>query len=141
MSALPSYYSGSLANQSVLALNYSGWVVNTELIDLDPEAIKDIKMDKMRKDLAAAHHLAAETHPLSYYKEVLQRFQEELIEQEKARAVKAAATPKGKKGKAAASEDEDVEMADASDEQPQTDKKKAKKRKASEPVEVSCSLV
>ncbi|KAK1781119.1 hypothetical protein QBC45DRAFT_78409 [Copromyces sp. CBS 386.78] len=118
-----------------LHTNEFGWVVNTELIELDPEAIKDMKMDKMRKDLAAAHHLAAETHPLSFYKEVLQRFQEELIEQEKARAAKAAATPKGKKSKAAVSEDEDVEMADASDEQPQTDKKKAKKRKAEEPVE------
>lgn len=116
-------------------------MVNTELIELDPEAIKDMKMDKMRKDLAAAYHLAAETHPLSFYKEVLQRFQEELIEQEKARAAKAAATPKGKKSKAAVSEDEDVEMADASDEQPQTDKKKAKKRKAEEPVEVSHSCV
>lgn len=118
---------------------YSGWVVNTELIELDPEAIKDIKMDKMRKDLAAAHRLAAETHPLSYYKDVLQNFQEELLELEKAKAAKAAATPKGKKSKAAVSEDEDVEMADASDEQPQTDKKKAKKRKAEEPVEVSHS--
>jgi len=115
---------------------FSGWVPNTELIDLDPATVLDVKLDKMRKTLQAAHHLAAENHPLSYYKEVLQNYQEELIEQEKAKAAKAA-TPKGKKSKAVTEEDEDVEMEDAPemDETPAKDKK-AKKRKAEGSAEV-----
>jgi len=87
-----------------LHTNEFGWVPNTELIELDPETVLDVKMDKMRKTLQAAHHLAAESHPLSFYKEVLQNYQEELIEQEKAKAAKAA-TPKGKKSKAISDDD------------------------------------
>lgn len=115
----------------------SGWVPNTSLIDLDPATVLDVKLDKMRKTLQAAHQLAAENHPLSYYKEVLQNYQEELIEQEKAKAAKAA-TPKGKKSKAASEDDEDVEMEDAPDaaQTPAKDKK-AKKRKADDSAEVS----
>ncbi len=115
----------------------SGWVPNTELIELDPETVLDVKMDKMRKTLQAAHHLAAESHPLSFYKEVLQNYQEELIEQEKAKAAKAA-TPKGKKSKAISEDDEDIDMEDAPavEETPAKDKK-AKKRKAEESAEVS----
>ncbi len=109
---------------------------NTELIELDPTTVLDVKMDKMRKTLQAAHHLAAESHPLSFYKEVLQNYQEELIEQEKAKAAKAA-TPKGKKSKVVSEDDEDVDMEDAPeiDETPAKDKK-AKKRKAEETAEV-----
>lgn len=111
---------------------------NSDLIDLDPATVLDVKLDKMRKTLQAAHELAAKHHPLSYYKELLQNFQEDLIQQEKAKAAKAA-TPKGKKSKAV-DDDGDVEMADAadSDETPAKDKK-AKKRKAEESAEVSCS--
>lgn len=110
---------------------------NTELIKLDPETVLDVKLDKMRKTLQAAHHLASENHPLSYYKEVLQNYQEELIEQEKAKAAKAA-TPKGKKSKALSEDDDDVDMEDAPDvdETPAKDKK-AKKRKAEDSAEVS----
>ncbi|KAK4237851.1 hypothetical protein C8A03DRAFT_34150 [Achaetomium macrosporum] len=119
-----------------LHTNEFGWVPNTELIELDPATVlQDVKLDKMRKSLQIAHQLAAENHPLSYYKELLQNYQEELIEQEKAKAAKAA-TPKGKKTKAASDEDEDVDMADAPDveETPAKDKK-AKKRKADESAE------
>lgn len=118
-----------------LHTNEFGWVPNTELIKLDPETVLDVKLDKMRKTLQAAHHLASENHPLSYYKEVLQNYQEELIEQEKAKAAKAA-TPKGKKSKAVSDDDDDVEMEDAPevDETPAKDKK-AKKRKAEDSAE------
>ncbi|KAL2143024.1 hypothetical protein VTI28DRAFT_421 [Corynascus sepedonium] len=118
-----------------LHTNEFGWVPNTSLIDLDPATVLDVKLDKMRKTLQAAHQLAAENHPLSYYKEVLQNYQEELIEQEKAKAAKAA-TPKGKKSKAAGEDDEDVEMEDAPDaaQTPAKDKK-AKKRKADDSAE------
>lgn len=110
---------------------------NTDLIDLDPTNVLPEKMDKMRKDLAAAYVLASEHHPLGFYKEVLQQFQEELLEKEKAKAAKAA-TPKTKKKSSAPPEDEDVDMedADAGSETPAKDKK-AKKRKAEEAAEVS----
>ncbi|KAL2256827.1 hypothetical protein VTK26DRAFT_1062 [Humicola hyalothermophila] len=118
-----------------LHTNEFGWVPNSELIDLDPATVLDVKLDKMKKSLQAAHQLAAENHPLSYYKELLQNYQEDLIQQEKARAAKAA-TPKGKKSKAVSEEDEDVDMEDApsASETPAKDKK-AKKRKAEDNAE------
>lgn len=111
---------------------------NSDLIDLDPATVMDVKMDKMRKDLQLAHELASKNHPLSHYKELLQQFQEELIEQEKAKEAKAAKTPKGKKSKAAADEDGDVDMEDAAEEDgsPPKEKKLAKKRKAEDAAEV-----
>lgn len=89
---------------------------------------------KMRKDLQAAHELAAENYDLDYYKGVLQQFQEELIEKQKAAEAKAAAasTPKASKKKAKVTADEDVEMEDVDDE-PST--KKDKKRKNPEDSE------
>ena len=120
----------------------SGWVHNAELIDLDPDTVQDAKTEKMRKDLQAAHDLAAENNDLDFYKGVLQQFQEDLIEQEKTKAAKAAATPKSKKSKAVAAvdEDDDVDMAEAGedeDEQPIVKEKKPKKRKAEEAAEAS----
>lgn len=107
------------------------------MIDLDPATVLDnVNLEKMRKPLQAAHQLAAENHPLSYYKEVLQNYQEELIEQEKAKAAKAA-TPKGKKSKAASEDTEDVEMEDAPAAETPAKDKKAKKRKAEDNAEVS----
>lgn len=88
---------------------------------------------KMRaKDLVLAHQLAEENHDLDYYKGVLNQFQEELLERQKAAEAKAAAaaTPKKKKGKASA--DEDVEMEDADGE---ASAKKDKKRKNPEDSE------
>lgn len=119
---------------------YSGWVPNSDLIELDPATVLDVKMDKMRKDLQAAHKLASENHDLEYYKEVLQQYQEELLEQEQAKAAKAAAkaaTPSKKKAQASADEDADVDMADADDAEAPAKEKKAKKRKAEENVEVN----
>jgi hypothetical protein len=96
----------------------------------------DVKMDKMRKDLQAAHELASHSHPLSFYKEVLQRYQDELLEQEKAKTAKAA-TPKNKKPKAQVDEDGDVSMGDAAEEDDSHVKEtKSKKRKAEENAEV-----
>ncbi|KAH6626053.1 hypothetical protein B0J18DRAFT_130182 [Chaetomium sp. MPI-SDFR-AT-0129] len=120
-----------------LQTNEFGWISNTLLTDLDPTTIlQDVKVDKMKGALKGAHQLASENHPLSYYKEVLQNYQEELIEQEKAKAARAA-TPKGKKAKAAsADEDEDVEMEDAPEATETPAKgKKAKKRKAEDSAE------
>jgi hypothetical protein len=116
-------------------------VPNTELIELDPATVlQDVKLEKMRKTLQVAYQLAAENHSLDYYKELLQTYQEELIQAEKEKAAKAA-TPKGKKSKAASEEYDDVDMADAPDvgETPAKDKK-AKKRKADESAEVCVAM-
>lgn len=124
-----------------LHTNEFGWVPNTDLIDLDPETVMDVKMDKMRKDLQEAHKLASENHSLDYYKGVLQQFQEDLLQQQKAKEAKAQATPakKTKKAKAEAEDDEDVEMADATvvaeAEETEVKEKKTKKRKAEENAE------
>ncbi|KAK4131873.1 hypothetical protein BT67DRAFT_137269 [Trichocladium antarcticum] len=115
-----------------LHTNEFGWVPNTDLIELDPKTVLDVKMDKMKKALQAAHHLAAKSHPLSHYKEVLQSYQEDLIEQEKARAAEEATAT----SKALNDDGEDFEMEDAPTglETP-AKSKKAKKRKAEDSVE------
>lgn len=98
------------------------------MITLDSEKVTEQINSKMRKDLQAAHELAAENYDLDYYKGVLQQFQEELIEKQKAAEAKAAAasTPKGSKKKAKAIADDDIEMEDVDDE---PSRKKDKKRK------------
>lgn len=128
-----------------LATNEFGWVSNKDLIDLDPATVQDLINPKMRKDLVLAHQIASEQHDLDYYKEVLQQFQEELIEKQKAAEAKAvaAATPKkAKKQSKPSAEDEDVEMEDVDDETAPTKAKKDKKRKSpdSEPPQRSESV-
>ncbi|KAF3762398.1 hypothetical protein M406DRAFT_264694 [Cryphonectria parasitica EP155] len=120
-----------------LATNEFGWVSNKDLIDLDPEKVMEQVNAKMRKDLIVAHQLAEEHHDLAYYKGVLNQFQEELLEKQKAAEAKAAAaaTPKASKKKtkaAAAAADEDVDMEDIDDE---PSAKKEKKRKNPEDAE------
>lgn len=115
-----------------LTIVYSGWVVNTALTELTSEMAKNALGGKIRKDLKAAFELAAEQHPIEYYKDVLKKFEEEMIANQKA----AAATPKkSKKAKGKADEDEDVEMADA----PESSKGKNKKRKAEDDTNVGSS--
>lgn len=117
----------------------SGWVSNKDLVDLDSEKVADLITAKMRKDLQLAHQIAAEGHDLDYYKDLLQQFQEELIEKQKAAEAKAAAaaTPKKSKKQAKSSADvEDVEMEDVDDEPSTTKTKKSeKKRKNTEDSE------
>lgn len=94
---------------------------------------------KMRKDLVLAHQIASEEHDLDYYKEVLQQFQEEMIEKQKAAEAKAAAAATPKKSKKQAkpsSEAEDVEMEDVDDEAAPAKAKKEKKRKSPEDSEM-----
>lgn len=122
-----------------LATNEFGWVSNKDLVDLDSDTVADLITPKMRKDLQLAHEIAAEGHELEYYKDLLQQFQEELIEKQKAAEAKAAAaaTPKKSKKQAKSSADvEDVEMEDVDDE-PSTAKakKSEKKRKTTEDSE------
>lgn len=95
-----------------------------------------------RKDLYAAHQLAAEKHDLDYFKQILKSFMEqraaELQAKEAAKAAKKATKSK-KQSKAAVQEDGDAEMADAPAEAESEEAeaggdkpKKGKKRKAEE---------
>lgn len=111
----------------------------------------------MRKDLIAAHELAAEKHDLEYFKGVLRDFQEALTQATAERDAKrqekeAAAKKKADKAKrkstaseaAAASDEaaEDVEMEDADDSgelDPEEPKKASKKRKAEDGANVRAS--
>ncbi|KAG6241351.1 hypothetical protein E4U25_006413 [Claviceps purpurea] len=109
-----------------LHTNEFGWEKNTNLSELSAEKARDTINDKMRKDLKAAFELAIEQHPVQYYKDILQSFQDELLAQEEARREAAATPKKTKKSKSKAVEDdEDSEMLDVD-----ASAKKTKKRKA-----------
>jgi ATPase subunit of ABC transporter with duplicated ATPase domains len=125
---------------------------------MDLETVGNVT-SSMRKDLAAAHILAAEQHDLDFYKEILKNFMEaraaELEAKEAAKAAKKAekaekaekASKPKRKSKAPVDEDAegDVEMADAPGEEVDdedieeatSEKKNKKKRKASDDGEVS----
>ncbi|KAI0104814.1 hypothetical protein GGR51DRAFT_220832 [Nemania sp. FL0031] len=112
-----------------LHTNEFSWTPNTDLTELDPTAVSDMVTAKMRKDLQAAHLLAAEGHDLDYYKNVLREFEEQRLAKAEAKKTKAK-TPK--KASKAADEDGDVDMDDAEDDagEPAEKKAKSKKRKA-----------
>ncbi|KAH7133574.1 hypothetical protein EDB81DRAFT_105933 [Dactylonectria macrodidyma] len=109
-----------------LHTNEFGWVANKDLTALSPEKAEETVTEKMRKDLKEAFHLAAENNPIDYYKDILKKFEEELVAQEEARKEAAATPKKSKKGKAKAVE-EDLEMPDVDETE---EKPKSKKRKA-----------
>ncbi|RFU32042.1 hypothetical protein B7463_g4319, partial [Scytalidium lignicola] len=125
-----------------LFTNEFGWIPNHDLIDVDLDTIGDVPAT-MRKDLLAAHKLAAEKHDLNYFKELLKNFEEqrqaELEAKEAAKAAKKSSKAKRKSKAGGDGEgEEDVEMPDAPAE-PDSDgadedgkKTKNKKRKADE---------
>lgn len=125
----------------------SGWIPNFDLVDLDLDQVGDVP-STMRKDLYAAHQLAAEKHSLDYFKDILKNFMEaraaEIEAKEAAKAAKKANKAKRKsKTLIDGGDDEDIEMADvieseADGEATGTEKpKKTKKRKADEDATVS----
>jgi hypothetical protein len=97
----------------------------------------------MRKDLHAAHLLAAEKHDLDYFKQILKSFMEQraadLAAKEAAKAAKKAGKVK-RQSKATVQDDGDVKMAGEAAEPDSEDAevagnektKKSKKRKAEE---------
>lgn len=130
-----------------LILERSGWIPNYDLIDVDMDTIGDVPTT-MRKDLFAAHKLAAEKHNLDYFKEVLKNFEEQrradLEAKEAAKAAKKSNKGKRKsKAGADAEANEDVEMPDAPADAEsegageENKKSKTKKRKADEEPNVS----
>ncbi|KAI1263086.1 hypothetical protein F5Y18DRAFT_438543 [Xylariaceae sp. FL1019] len=114
-----------------LHTNEFSWTPNTDLSELDASTVSDLVTAKMRKDLQAAHHLAAEGHDLDYYKNVLREFEEQRLAKLEAKKSKVK-TPK--KPSKAADEDGDLDMEDAEEGsgEPAEKKSKSKKRKAEE---------
>ncbi|RWA12433.1 hypothetical protein EKO27_g2674 [Xylaria grammica] len=112
-----------------LHTNEFSWTPNTDLSELDPTTVADIVTSKMRKDLQAAHLLAAEGHDLDYYKNVLREFEEQRLAKAEAKKSKAK-TPK--KSNKTTDDDGDVDMEDIEGEagEPAEKKSKSKKRKA-----------
>ncbi|KAI1281021.1 hypothetical protein F5Y07DRAFT_316283 [Xylaria sp. FL0933] len=112
-----------------LHTNEFSWTPNTDLSELDPTTVADMVTGKMRKDLQAAHLLAAEAHDLDYYKNVLREFEEQRLAKAEAKKSKAK-TPK--KSSKAADDEGDVDMEDPEEEaaEPAEKKSKSKKRKA-----------
>ena len=96
---------------------HSSWIPNYDLVDIDLDAVANVQ-PSIRKDLYAAHVLAAEKHDLDYFKDILQNFMEarqaEIEAKEAAKAAKKASKDK-RRSKAAVDdeEDADIEMHDA----------------------------
>jgi len=100
----------------------SGWIPNYDLVNLDFDEVGNVPAS-MRKDLAAAHLLAAEQHDLEYFKDILKNFMEaseaERAAKEAAKAEKKAKKAAAKKEKRSAKvvedgeDDKDVDMVDA----------------------------
>ncbi|KAM3471297.1 hypothetical protein MY8738_009385 [Beauveria namnaoensis] len=119
-----------------LYTNEFGWAANTTLTELTAEKARNSINDKMRQVLRSAFELAEQQHPVDYYKEELQAFedkrhleqkhQEEYEAKQEALRKEAAATPKkSKKSKKAEEDDFDMDDVDSA-------KPKSKKRKANE---------
>jgi len=123
----------------------SGWIPNHDLVDMDFDEVGNVTAS-MRKDLAAAHQLAAEQHDLQYFKDILNSFmaarEAELQAKEAAKAEKKAKKAAVKKEKktpkvVADGDDDDVDMADAPGEvdlealgMTEVEEPKSKKRKS-----------
>ncbi|OLN88767.1 hypothetical protein CCHL11_01831, partial [Colletotrichum chlorophyti] len=117
-----------------LRTNEFGWVPNSAFQELSAEKATELLTDKIKKvELREAFELAIEQNSLDYYKDELQKYQDEVAQKQAARDAREAAK-KNKKKTPAVIEDDDVEMADAGEEDvPESkEKSKSKKRKAEE---------
>ena len=115
---------------ALLTFFHSAWIPNTDLIPLNVDQVKDVAEKGKSKSLIGAYNVAAEEHPLSYFKEMLLDHQKAIQEDQEIReareAAKAAKAEKKKRKSEIA--EEDVEMEDADDDDGET-KKSSKKRK------------
>lgn len=115
----------------------SYWQVNTDLVPLDIQDIKDevAKGERGKRTVAlwSAYEIAAEEHDLDHFKEILKKHEEQLVQELQAKAERDAkkaekdAKKEAKKSKADA--DGDVEMEDAEDGGAKKKKTPSKKRK------------
>lgn len=98
---------------------------------MDPAEVKDFSEKGKTKSLIGAYHVAAEAHPLQYFKDMLIDHQKAMQEDQELReqreAAKAAKASKKKRKSDAA--DEDVDMDDVNEDEEVENKKSSKKRK------------
>ena len=118
----------------------SGWQINTDLEPLDVDEVRNIVENvgqkKMSNALWEAHQIAAESHDLQYFKDMLRDHEQRRVEDAQIAADLAAAKEAAKEAKQESKKtkskkvvaDDDVEMADASEE-PASKTKSTKKRK------------
>ena len=119
----------SLSFQVAMLTEHSAWMPNTDLQPLSPEDCQDVPEKGKSKSLIEAYKIAAESHDLSYIKEILLDHQEQIAEDQqrvKEREEKKAAKAKRKSDAAAAVEEVDEMDVDEDEEE---DKPKSKKRK------------
>lgn len=116
----------------------SAWIPNTDLSDLNPEECKEVSEKGKSKSLIQAYGVAAESHGLQHFKEMLQdhqrALQADLEEREEREAAKAAKAEK-KKRKSEVAADDDVDMDDVEDGEEAPKPKSSKKRKKEEDSE------
>jgi hypothetical protein len=110
---------------------FSAWIPNTDLTPLDPAEVKDFSEKGKTKSLIGAYHVAAEAHPLSYFKDMLLDHQKAMQEDQELREQREAAkaAKAGKKKRKSDAADDDVDMEDANAGEEVETKKSSKKRK------------
>jgi hypothetical protein len=64
-----------LLQMTLLMPTNSGWIPNTDLLDMDVSTIGNISSG-MPKNVAQAHLIAAEQHGLDYFKDIMREFTE-----------------------------------------------------------------
>ena len=135
--AFPSLSSVSDDVKKLTRLVASAWIPNTDLKPIGPADCKDVSEKGKGKQLLAAYAVAAESHDLQYFKDLLAEHQlaldaenQELEAQAAAKtASKASKDSKKKKPqpKSSTDADGDVEMEDAGTEKPSKGSKKRRK--------------
>lgn len=121
-----------------LETNELAWTPNTDLEDIDLDTIGEEAQGKKSKALYAAYQLAAEKHPLAYFENLLEEFEESRKAEEEAKEAAKAAKSSSKKSKKSKQTvvddeeeiDEDIEMADVEETEKEQKPKASKKRKA-----------
>jgi hypothetical protein len=110
---------------------FSAWIPNTDLTPFDPAEVKDFSEKGKTKSLIGAYHVAAEAHPLSYFKDMLLDHQKAMQEDQELREQREAAkaAKAGKKKRKSDAADNDVDMEDANADEEVETKKSSKKRK------------
>ena len=110
---------------------FSAWIPNTDLTPLDPAEVKEFSEKGKTKSLIGAYHVAAEGHPLSYFKDMLLDHQKAMQEDQELREQREAAkaAKAGKKKRKSDAADNDVDMDDANADEEVETKKSSKKRK------------
>ena len=118
----------------------SAWIINTDLIPFDVDAVDDQKRPR-KPGLDDAYQIASEKHNLAWFKNLLKDHEKDIEAEQKAAAESKKSRSK-RKSKVVVDEDEDVVMEDAGDDDGHDDdeadkdaEKKPKSRKRKKDVD------